>query len=405
MRLPLITARIANSVKIVALNDNNELCVLEINCSHETRGVCDSCDTCSAHNESNTALSARSVHCPQRITLGIDTAPGGFATHVLAPSNGVHRVPAALSLRCAALCEPFAAALQAVVRTPLRQGERVCVLGARRLGLLIVAALKNAAECNFHLTAIARQDLSVLAVQLGADSVVVDAERESQTGQFDVVFDASGSASGFERAVRICDRILHLKSTCGQTVFGINGWTKLVVDEISLCAFSNDALRAAAWPRDSAHALSIGFSGAFSESRKHEIHEELKQSGFAIETQRMPCELMLCASLAEVDTVLRGFDRHRGFVRPRGVIAVDLKSPAGNQLESALLRGVVIHTSRCGNMKLALDVLAQNAELQRTLESGFITHSFMLDQMNEAFRTARSREAIKVLVFADTSAI
>ena len=73
--------------------------------------------------------------------MGIDTLPGGFAPYLLAPSRAIIEVPDSLSLKCAALTEPFAAAVQAVDATPPHPKDKVAILGPRRLGLSIIAAL------------------------------------------------------------------------------------------------------------------------------------------------------------------------------------------------------------------------------------------------------------------------
>lgn len=54
------------------------------------------------------------THCPDRLTLGIDRLPGGFAHHVLAPVHAIVEVPDDMPVQCAVLCEPLAAALQGV---------------------------------------------------------------------------------------------------------------------------------------------------------------------------------------------------------------------------------------------------------------------------------------------------
>ncbi|MCB1321736.1 MAG: alcohol dehydrogenase catalytic domain-containing protein, partial [Leptospiraceae bacterium] len=127
--------------------------VIEINASHAARGLTDiQCAFC--NNDMNT-------QCPHRITLGIDRLPGGFAPYILAPINAIVPIPENVSELAAALTEPFAAALQGVEATAPREQDRVAVLGPRRLGSLIIAALagyRNREQADFEIAAIARHD-------------------------------------------------------------------------------------------------------------------------------------------------------------------------------------------------------------------------------------------------------
>lgn len=94
------------------LNDDlqpTQLVVIEINDSHLAHASpsASSCRYCNCPQEEG-----MDHHCPARTTIGIDRLPGGFAPYVLAPVNAIVPVPSEMPIRCAALAEPFAAALQ-----------------------------------------------------------------------------------------------------------------------------------------------------------------------------------------------------------------------------------------------------------------------------------------------------
>jgi threonine dehydrogenase-like Zn-dependent dehydrogenase len=188
------------------------------------------------------------THCPARITLGIDRLPGGFAPWVLAPIEAIVEVPQAVSPLVAALTEPFAAALQGVDATRPREGERVAVLGPRRLGSLVIAALHGYridSGVSFQISALVRhRQLLDLAGALGADEQVLLGEQpiESLYKQYDIVFDTTGAPAGFELALRLARRVVHLKSTNGRTIMGLQRLTDMVVDEIALLPFEEAAL-------------------------------------------------------------------------------------------------------------------------------------------------------------------
>jgi threonine dehydrogenase-like Zn-dependent dehydrogenase len=77
--------------------------------------------------------------CVSPKMLGVDV-DGAFAEYVVVPEACVHRVPKDLPLRRAAYVEPVAASL-AVVRVPIRPGERGLVLGAGRITSLTARIL------------------------------------------------------------------------------------------------------------------------------------------------------------------------------------------------------------------------------------------------------------------------
>lgn len=119
--------------EVIAMGDETgQRFVVEINASHAARGVASACPFCNA---------GLHTHCPERIVLGIHDLPGGFGPYLLAPIHACVPIPASIPDSAAVLVEPFAAALHAVATIAPRDGERIAVLGPRRLGMLVVAAL------------------------------------------------------------------------------------------------------------------------------------------------------------------------------------------------------------------------------------------------------------------------
>lgn len=102
-----------------------EVVAVEINASHAARGIVDhNCEYCHGGQD---------IHCPDRMTLGIDRLPGGFSPWVLAPVHAIHPLPEMVSAQAGVLIEPFAAAVKAVEISPPSSGDKVAVLGPRRL--------------------------------------------------------------------------------------------------------------------------------------------------------------------------------------------------------------------------------------------------------------------------------
>ena len=181
------------------------------------------CGTCA------TCLAGRSNHCQQRAVLGIRNRNGTFAPHLTLPLSNLHRVPDAIADESAVFCEPLAAALRIQAQRPIDSGERVLLVGAGRLGLLIALTL---APTDCQLVVVARHPrqrglLEALQIAwLDEESVAEQA--------FDLVIDASGSPGGFELAYR-CLRpggTIVLKSTYAERAN--LDLSHLVVNEVTL---------------------------------------------------------------------------------------------------------------------------------------------------------------------------
>src|SRR5947207_11199879 len=111
----------------------------------EINAACGSCATCRA---------GRRTHCPSRTVVGIRGRAGAFAERIGLPVENLHEVPAAISDQEAVFTEPLAAALQVQAQVPVGPGQRVVVLGAGRLGMLVARTL---ARTGADLRVVARQ--------------------------------------------------------------------------------------------------------------------------------------------------------------------------------------------------------------------------------------------------------
>lgn len=145
---------------------------------------------------------------------------GGWATEFVAHRTQLHVVPDTLDDRDAVMVEPLACALHAVLRNRPAAGERVLVLGAGTLGLLVIAALSHLGPA-VRVIAVAKHDQQQsFAAQLGADTVcspeatlrtvrfetrarLVDARIGAPflLGGVDISFECTGTASGLADAM------------------------------------------------------------------------------------------------------------------------------------------------------------------------------------------------------------
>jgi threonine dehydrogenase-like Zn-dependent dehydrogenase len=374
--------------EVVATEEDGTPVVVEINASHAARGLASTCAYCTRGLPS---------HCPHRLVLGIHELPGGFGPWLLAPTAAVLPLPAEMSPRMATFVEPFAAALHAARVTTRVARARVAVLGPRRLGMLVVAALaawRRRSGGRYEILALARRpELCTLARRLGADDAI-DPER-LEAGGADVVIDTTGSPAGFERALMLARDEVHLKTTCGETSAGLAHATAMVVDEIALAREGTDLLVSPTGGPPFETLLGV-------EGTPDRVRELLTSHGLRpverAELATTPfgaADVVAVPSIAEVDGAIRPVAGvERGLVRPRGLVVVARGAPVGGLLAAAVERGVVVTTSRCGDFRAALDLLYDVPDLPAAL----VTATFPADRLADAFAAAASPTQLKVVV-------
>lgn len=395
--------------EVLALGADGTRYVVEINASHASRRVDHDCAFCRA---------GLPTHCPERLVLGIHDLPGGFGPWVLAPIDACLPVPANVPDATAVLIEPFAAALHAVRTIAPRAGDRIAVLGPRRLGMLVVAALAGERTrmrrqgADFGVAAVVRDPaLTALATAFGAtETHVLGAAGHSLDGAFDVVVDTTGNPEGLATAVRLARREVHLKSTHGQRACGLRHLTEMVVDELGFAAFPRTAPTGeAAWDRlrtgDRARIAWLANAAlpawllARAEVQCGDVFA-LRQH-FAAAAGGLPrADVAVVDSTLAADAVVRpSTGDELALVRPRGLVMVHPTASVADSplLQAVVARGLVLSTSRCGDFRSALDLLAADPELARIGER-LVTHRFAAAQLGAAFATARSRGCIKAVV-------
>lgn len=404
--------------------DDEKPVVVEINASEYARNYSNTDEKNPYYHE------LMHTHDPKRCTLGIDRLPGGFAPVVLAPVQAVIDVPPSVSLETAALTEPFAAALQGVLATSPQTGDKVAVLGPRRLGALILAALNGYRQSNsleFEIIALSRHDrLLELSQTLGADTIVNTTKTKVPSQSYDIVFDTTGQPDGFATAIDFAKRVVHLKSTNGQKVQGLQHLTDLVVDEMALLPFSKEQLNFTwstleATPRSNpnifcAPGVSQEIVETIQSTGRSVVQEDISKTfdqmiaqgplahaGDMLEGSPFPrFDLAVASSLAEVDAILRPAPpKEISLVRARGAILLVQGEDDSSSLlyQSITSRQLQLHSSRCGNFQKALQILDENPSIATTLQETMISHKYPLEKIATAFDVAAdSQQSIKVLV-------
>ncbi len=146
---------------------------------------CGECDLCATDAYNLCRAGAGMI-----LGIGLD---GGMAEEVVVPERCLVPLARGVSARDACLVEPLAIAVHGLRAIGLCAEDRVAVVGAGTIGLCAVTyAAGFAAEVGLH----ARHDAQVEAGErLGAQPVA---------GEYDLVVECAGSASGIRRAVRLC---------------------------------------------------------------------------------------------------------------------------------------------------------------------------------------------------------
>jgi threonine dehydrogenase-like Zn-dependent dehydrogenase len=181
------------------------------------------CGQCQACREGRTG------HCENRRTLGIHDYNGVFAEFTKLPIANLVEVPALVPDEMAVFTEPLAAALQIIEQIHIKPSDRVYVVGAGRLGLLIAQVLKLTG-CDLTVV-VRRPEPAEILRKLGIHSAYT-AELTDKSA--DVVVEVTGSADGFATSRRLLRSAgtLVLKSTfAGDLAINLSS---LVVDEINL---------------------------------------------------------------------------------------------------------------------------------------------------------------------------
>lgn len=170
-------------------------------------------------------------HCPRRTVLGIVGRDGAHAEFLKLPVANLLAVPENIVDEHAVFAEPLAAACGIMERAAVTRDKKVAVIGDGKLGLLCAQAVALTGAEVFLIGKHAEK--LRIAERRGIETSTIKKAAKRQN-EFDVVVEASGSASAFSIALDLLRArgVLVLKSTFEGTT-EINA-ARLVVDEISV---------------------------------------------------------------------------------------------------------------------------------------------------------------------------
>jgi threonine dehydrogenase-like Zn-dependent dehydrogenase len=188
----------------------------------EINAGCGKCELCRAGDPR---------HCTDRTVLGIVGRDGAHADFLRLPPINLLPVPERIPDEHAVFVEPLAAACGLTERIEIEPSQRVAVIGDGKLGLLCVQIL---ALTGAEVLSVGKHPTKQRIVERRGIEVTSPKKAANRLRQFDVVVEASGSASGFELAIGLLRPrgTLLLKSTFhGKSEIDT---ARIVVDEISI---------------------------------------------------------------------------------------------------------------------------------------------------------------------------
>ncbi|MFM8624901.1 MAG: L-idonate 5-dehydrogenase [Betaproteobacteria bacterium] len=158
---------------------------------------------------------------------------GAFSEQVVIEGHQAHPIGDHLSLSQAALAEPLSVGLHAIARAGSVLGQQVLVTGCGPIGSLLIGALRRAGAGRIVAADIADLPLQC-ARQMGADDTLhlkTQADRieafKAEKGQFDTVFEASGT----EAALRLGLDVIRPRGVL--VSIGMGGEVKLPMTQLA----------------------------------------------------------------------------------------------------------------------------------------------------------------------------
>ncbi|HKI13695.1 MAG TPA: alcohol dehydrogenase catalytic domain-containing protein [Roseiarcus sp.] len=142
--------------------------------------------------------------CPNVEFIGAPPFDGAMTNQIWVAKSQVTALPESMGALEAAMLEPLGVAIHAVDLAKPRLLERVALLGAGPIGLLILQALKVAAAGDIHVIE-PLEHRRAAALELGAETVVATVDdfiRGDGSGGCPLVIEATNSPYGFRDAVR-----------------------------------------------------------------------------------------------------------------------------------------------------------------------------------------------------------
>lgn len=157
---------------------------------------------------------------------------GIFADFFVIHEENCHAIPARLSFKAAACAEPLAVAFHAAAQAGSMLGRKVIIMGAGPIGVLVAAVARFGGAERICITDLLDEPLAIARAMGATETVNVKTQPDridafgSDAGNFDIVFEASGSPRSLASALEVVEtggtivQIGHLPS--GPTSVSLN---------------------------------------------------------------------------------------------------------------------------------------------------------------------------------------
>ncbi len=148
--------------------------------------------------------------CSELKVIGCVGYDGAFSEYILVPSSKVIKLPRGMSFEHATMIEPAAVAVHVVRKASQKIGQKVVVLGAGPIGLLVTQIARSAGADGIIVTDILDYRLN-LARRLGADEVVNISSQDLKetiiqkwgTEGVDLIYDCVGTEETLFQAMQV----------------------------------------------------------------------------------------------------------------------------------------------------------------------------------------------------------
>lgn len=161
---------------------------------------CGACEAClDGHNQVCRNLKLTGLHLN-----------GGYEEYVCVGAEQIVKVPEGISDKAAALAEPFAVGFHVVSRAQVRIGDRVLVVGAGPIGIVVALVAKLAGARSVVLSELSEKRIDFAksfgfeTIQPGKDELMEQMRRYTDGRGFDVVIDATGSKAAATALPDLC---------------------------------------------------------------------------------------------------------------------------------------------------------------------------------------------------------
>ena len=190
-----------------------------LNC--HTRAISPVCRSCAAGLTANCENFAEGAFSPGMFIGICKDINGGFAEYMVAHKSQIYRVPAGVSPESAALVEPLAVGLQAVLDNRPENTDKVLVIGGGVIGAMVVKCMRALdSGCDITVvepSAFAAEHMKKCGANRTIKGGIIDAAVEIAGGRayqpllgervvmggFDKVYDTVGHADTLNMALRV----------------------------------------------------------------------------------------------------------------------------------------------------------------------------------------------------------